>query len=25
MDIHVLDHIVIGNSSYYSFKKEGNL
>ncbi len=25
LDIHVLDHIVIGNSSYYSFKKEGNL
>ncbi len=25
LDIKVLDHIVIGNSSYYSFKKEGNL
>lgn len=25
LDIEVLDHIVIGKQSYYSFKKEGNL
>ena len=25
LDIEVLDHVVIGNSSYFSFKKEGNL